>query len=248
MAVAAAGLHGVCRLQAYVRGYLIRKKFRSLRQDYESIVKEIEGGLDILEWDGKELPRPKFRNQIAGVDNMHKISKTTTSEALCPEADESADCSLMENDEPVKDSCEDRNPSNGQSAPTQLDVPSTLSTDTSSHWEAAQTEGVSPLFETEEASCADGAERKVLESCTTVLSACGGITVEHASAAAVPSEMQDAQNEPLYKLQRKEMPAAYEDLQNYRSNLAMELLWLQQAIASRKNYLILKQRLGAPER
>lgn len=199
-----------------------------------------------MEWDGKVLPRPKFRNQIAGLDNVHKVSKTQTSQAFCPEADKSADCSLIENDEPVKDSCDGRNPTGGQSAPMQL-VASTLSTDTSSHWEAAQTEGVSALFETEEASCADGVERKVLESCTTVLSACGGTTPEHASADGFASKMQDAKNEPLYKLQRKEMPTAYEDLQNYRSNLAMELLWLQQAIASRKKYLILKQRLGAPE-
>lgn len=38
-----------------------------------------------------------------------------------------------------------------------------------------------------------------------------------------------------------------QDLQYCRSHLAMELLWLQQAINSRKEYLILKQTLRSPE-
>nr|XP_004665217.2 IQ domain-containing protein C [Jaculus jaculus] len=38
-----------------------------------------------------------------------------------------------------------------------------------------------------------------------------------------------------------------QELQSQRSHLAMELLWLQQAINSRKEYLILKQTLRSPE-
>uniref|UniRef100_A0A2K6TTU4 IQ motif containing C n=1 Tax=Saimiri boliviensis boliviensis TaxID=39432 RepID=A0A2K6TTU4_SAIBB len=38
-----------------------------------------------------------------------------------------------------------------------------------------------------------------------------------------------------------------QELQYHRSHLAMELLWLQQAINSRKEYLILKQTLRSPE-
>lgn len=39
----------------------------------------------------------------------------------------------------------------------------------------------------------------------------------------------------------------FKELQYRRSHLAMELLWLQQAINSRKEYLILKQTLTSPE-
>ncbi|KAF5910402.1 hypothetical protein HPG69_014634 [Diceros bicornis minor] len=39
----------------------------------------------------------------------------------------------------------------------------------------------------------------------------------------------------------------FQELQYQRSHLAMELLWLQQAINSRKEYLILKQTLRSPE-
>ncbi|XP_023582797.1 IQ domain-containing protein C isoform X1 [Trichechus manatus latirostris] len=38
-----------------------------------------------------------------------------------------------------------------------------------------------------------------------------------------------------------------QEVQHLRSHLAMELLWLQQAISSRKEYLILKQTLSSPE-
>nr|XP_015203935.1 PREDICTED: IQ domain-containing protein C [Lepisosteus oculatus] len=48
------------------------------------------------------------------------------------------------------------------------------------------------------------------------------------------------------QLQRREMPTTREGLRIHRNDLAMELLWLQQAIASRKKYLVLKQRLGTP--
>ncbi|XP_048206719.1 IQ domain-containing protein C [Perognathus longimembris pacificus] len=44
---------------------------------------------------------------------------------------------------------------------------------------------------------------------------------------------------PQYELQ---------ELQYHQSHLAMELLWLQQAINSRKEYLILKQTLSSPEK
>ncbi|XP_068513934.1 IQ domain-containing protein C isoform X2 [Anas acuta] len=45
----------------------------------------------------------------------------------------------------------------------------------------------------------------------------------------------------------KELPRTRAGLQSYRNHLIMELLWLQQAIVSRKNYLKLKQRLGTPD-
>ncbi|XP_054427872.1 LOW QUALITY PROTEIN: IQ domain-containing protein C [Pteronotus mesoamericanus] len=42
-------------------------------------------------------------------------------------------------------------------------------------------------------------------------------------------------------------PTELQELQYRRSHLAMELLWLQQAINSRKEYLLLRQTLGSPE-
>lgn len=43
------------------------------------------------------------------------------------------------------------------------------------------------------------------------------------------------------------LPRSQTELQYHHNHLAMELLWLQQAINSRKEYLILKQTLTSPE-
>ncbi|XP_048860752.1 IQ domain-containing protein C [Brienomyrus brachyistius] len=44
----------------------------------------------------------------------------------------------------------------------------------------------------------------------------------------------------------QELPGRWEELRLQRRSLAMELLWVQQAIGSRKKYLMLKQGLAAP--
>ncbi|XP_069751184.1 IQ domain-containing protein C isoform X1 [Narcine bancroftii] len=239
--MAAAAVTGkVCVLQAYVRGYLVRKKFQSLHQDYESIVKEIDGDMDMLKWDGKLFPRPKFKNQTAGMEGVNNMYKSKASEALCPEAEKSADYLLFENDEPEKESCGNGVPSSKQSTPKQLDFPNTLNTNGSLHRQESQIEGVTPVVESEEVSYSRGDERKDPDNSMTVMSMCSNTVLENTSSASI--------TKALCKLQRKEMPTTQEELQNYRNSLAMELLWLKQAISSRKNYLTLKQQLGPPER
>uniref|UniRef100_UPI00398F1AEB IQ domain-containing protein C n=1 Tax=Pristiophorus japonicus TaxID=55135 RepID=UPI00398F1AEB len=250
--MAAGGrLREVRLLQACVRGYLVRKKFQSLRQDYESIVKEIEGGTDFLEWDGKELPRPKFRNQNAKIKGVNSVTKKKTTETLCPEDETNEIGPLFEDDEPEKDYCESRTHSTTKSIPTlskQLDISGPLLVVHGSHDQAPEkTEGVIQPSETDKASSASGDERKDSDNTmnfTDVTSVWNSTVLEVASNVISGGEIQ----EPLCNLQKKEMPTTREGLQKYRSSLAMELLWLQQAIASRKNYLILKQRLATPDR
>ncbi|XP_029427736.1 IQ domain-containing protein C isoform X2 [Rhinatrema bivittatum] len=50
-----------------------------------------------------------------------------------------------------------------------------------------------------------------------------------------------------FRKDKEEMPLHVSELRQYHNHLAMELLWCQQAISSRKNYLTLKQSLGSPE-
>nr|XP_009929582.1 PREDICTED: IQ domain-containing protein C [Opisthocomus hoazin] len=65
-------------------------------------------------------------------------------------------------------------------------------------------------------------------------------------SAALEAEALEAGLEiPLEDI--KELPRTRSGLQSYRNHLIMELLWLQQAIVSRKNYLMLKQKLGTPD-
>ncbi|XP_010137413.1 PREDICTED: IQ domain-containing protein C, partial [Buceros rhinoceros silvestris] len=47
-----------------VRGYLLRKQFRSLRAEYEEVVREIEGDLSQLRWRGQLLPHPVFVPEV----------------------------------------------------------------------------------------------------------------------------------------------------------------------------------------
>ncbi|MGH0178093.1 UNVERIFIED_CONTAM: hypothetical protein FKN15_076438 [Acipenser sinensis] len=97
------------KLQAFgkarVRGYLVRKKFSSLREEYENIVREIEGDLVLLEWCGETIQRPVFVNKKRAVSQATSCTaaeeptedhssaahtnKTTcrTSEMLQPERD-----------------------------------------------------------------------------------------------------------------------------------------------------------------
>ncbi|XP_009944813.1 PREDICTED: IQ domain-containing protein C [Leptosomus discolor] len=65
------------------------------------------------------------------------------------------------------------------------------------------------------------------------------------SAVLEAESLEDCLEIPLEDL--KKLPRTRSGLQSYRNHLIMELLWLQQAIASRKNYLMLKQKLGAPD-
>ncbi|XP_067867862.1 IQ domain-containing protein C [Heterodontus francisci] len=239
-------LQRLCILQAYVRGYLVRKRFRRLRQDYESIVKEIEGGVDLLEWDGKELPRPKFMNQNTKIKVVNSVTKRKTSETLCPDDEKKEICPLFEDDEPEKDYCESRTASTTKHIPTlsdQLEVPGTPLVVPASHEQSPdKIEGVIQPLEVEIATSARGDEGKDSD---TTMNFTDVTSVWNSTVLEVSSNVISA--EPLFELQKKEMPTTLEGLQKYRSSLAMELLWLQQAIASRKNYLILKQRLRTPE-
>ncbi|XP_072356517.1 IQ domain-containing protein C [Scyliorhinus torazame] len=237
---------GVCILQAYVRGFLVRKKFQRLRQEYEGIVKEIEEGLDLLEWDGKVLLRPKFKNQNAKVKGVNGVTKRKTSETLCHEGENNGICPLFEDDEPEKDYCESQTFSTTGNIPTlseQSEVPDTpIVIHASSEHAPEKIGNVIQLLEMDKITSASGDERKDSDTTlnfTDVTSVWNSTVLEISPNVII--------TESLCKLQKKEMPATLEGLQKYRSSVAMELLWLQQAIASRKNYLILKQRLGTPE-
>ncbi|XP_021231010.1 uncharacterized protein LOC110387321 isoform X3 [Numida meleagris] len=64
------------------------------------------------------------------------------------------------------------------------------------------------------------------------------------SADLEPGSLKACLEIPLVDV--KELPRTRSGLQSFRNHLIMELLWLQQAINSRKNYLKLKQRLESP--
>ncbi|XP_077045715.1 uncharacterized protein LOC129129952 isoform X2 [Agelaius phoeniceus] len=58
-------LRSVTRLQACARGFLLRRRLRSVREEFEAVVLEIEGDLRQLRWSGRVLQRPRFSPEDA---------------------------------------------------------------------------------------------------------------------------------------------------------------------------------------
>ncbi|KAM6216979.1 LOW QUALITY PROTEIN: IQ domain-containing protein C [Rhynchocyon petersi] len=154
-------------LQAYVRGFLVRRQFQNLRSEYEATVREIEGDQCMVMWSEGWISRPQF---------LPKPEKM-----MLKSGESSA---------------------NSGGLPCQEDGP---------HLQVVQSKK----------------SRKPIQGKTRDSSRMGN--PEGADSGL-----------PYSQLELKK-------IQHLRSHLAMELLWVQQAINSRKEYLILKQTLRSPE-
>lgn len=185
--------------QACVRGFLVRRRFQSLRAEYEAVVQEIEGDLGTLQWTKGWMPRPRFLPQKAkshqtwkAGERVPKPKQELWSCFPCKEPEREAIQEMM-----LKKSGESS--ANSGSLPCRDDSP--WLQDTQNRKPSQEETRDMPRMETPEAA---------------------GPGLPHSQ-----TELQE--------------------LQYCRSHLAMELLWLQQAISSRKEYLILKQTLRSPE-
>ncbi|XP_064158706.1 IQ domain-containing protein C isoform X1 [Anguilla rostrata] len=225
--------------QAKARGFLVRKELSGVRQDYEDIVSEIEGDLSHLEWRGGIIAIPLFtknafvwqRNKSPSSENPEEPSRVSELTQLLGKPGEgtSQEVQLVISDTQVamrelhQQEQYDRVPAvrdSGSSGPAEGDGDLSLGTETRGRVELQ--EGGDP-----------------------------GSVVE--DTLVWDSTAMDAGYSLLRKgsprrSQVKDIPRKQEDLCLHRNNLSMELLWLQQAINSRKKYLLLKQRLGLPER
>ncbi|XP_026558507.1 IQ domain-containing protein C [Pseudonaja textilis] len=210
------------RLQAVVRGYLIRKRLQSVRSKYESIVKEIEGDFDWLQWTGHLFPRPTFSSK-----SSKKSIKQFNREEVKVDKPQKQDAQYFQEASQPKQMCD-----------FEMQFPSRLLPEVTAEPKIGEV-GQQALDAHSGNVCSLPAENEE-----------GGepsITSSDWSSTVLGMESPRlSQESPFPKA--PEMPRGMPDLQNYRKHLAMELLWLQQAIASRKNYLILKRRLGKPAR
>ncbi|KAM6115764.1 IQ domain-containing protein C isoform 2-T2 [Phoenicopterus ruber ruber] len=256
-------LRAVTRLQACVRGYLLRKRFRSLRAEYEEVVREIEGDLSQLEWRGRFLPRPVFVPEPRPV----RLSLTCAPESPTEDFFLRVMLSLESNARPAQ------KPAQGKRSGPREAVPSDEASAEEPQEEpdasgAERDQGCSSVkptaqlqSEKELSSAGEGdavsppnlgadADTRAETGRSAPAESEGWQNDSHVSSAwdsAVPeAESLEACLEiPLEDI--KELPRTRSGLQSYRNHLIMELLWLQQAIVSRKNYLMLKQRLGTPD-
>ncbi|XP_054855552.1 IQ domain-containing protein C isoform X2 [Eublepharis macularius] len=222
-------LRRVMALQACVRGHLIRKRFQSLKGEYESIVKQIEGNLDQLQWSQHSIPKPVFLSKSVQKPSQRKeLSRPEAGldkqGSAHTEEEEKLSCHKLLQTENERD-CD-------------MQHPSQLLNETAAEAGEMRPHPEHPLAEPlGNASILPG-ENAEGKDCSNVSSEWGSLILEIES----PRQSQELRFQGL-----PVMPQALPDLQHYRKHLTMELLWLQQAISSRKNYLILKQRLWNQE-
>ncbi|XP_070620610.1 IQ domain-containing protein C [Erythrolamprus reginae] len=206
------------RLQAVVRGYLIRKRLQSIRSTYESIVKEIEGDLDWVEWTGHSFPRPAFLSKSA-----KKSIKQFNREEVKIDKPQKQDGQCFQEVSQSRPMCD-----------FEMQFPSRLLAEVTA--EPKTGEAGQPAVEARSGNvCGLPGESEE-----------GGGSGDASSvwSSSVLGMESPRMSQESHFPNALEVPRGMPGLQSYRKHLAMELLWLQQAIASRKNYLILKQRLG----
>ncbi|KFR03526.1 IQ domain-containing protein C, partial [Nipponia nippon] len=202
--------------QACVRGYLLRKRFGSLRAEYEEVVREIEGDLSQLEWRGRILPRPLFVPEKPTQGERSGLREAAPSdEGSAEKPQEELDASEPEQERGCS----------GVKPTAQLQSEKERSS-------AGEGDVVSPpslvadADKCTERGCSAPAESEDRQNDSSVASVWDSAILEAESLEAC-SEI------PLEDI--KELPRTRAGLQSYRNHLVMELLWLQQAIVSRKN-------------
>lgn len=220
----------VTHFQARARGYLLRDEVRRARDDFEDIVKEIDGGLDSLKWVKKALYFPHFTDTQDAIfpfssrASNSEISKSegrdcsdisTTADSGLNREDDGGDGGLLEKLEAERDVSENIALA---SVPQNFfhNCIEKVHTD-------AQNKGDVPDREVMDSACDS---TTVWSSADTDMDSCHSIKGLRQYCLA-----QDVQQTP-------------EALRVHRNTLSMELLWLQQAIDSRKKYLSLKNKLS----
>ncbi|XP_068028483.1 IQ domain-containing protein C [Anomalospiza imberbis] len=201
--------------QACARGFLLRRRLRSVREEFEAVVLEIEGDLRQLRWSGRVLQRPRFGPELGPGPAPAGFVPAGAAQA--------------------RGSARPAQPSPGNP---------------SDPGEAAENETI-PRKTREEAG-AGGAERGGSWGNTPPPRGTPPNPPNLGGAAAPSPEEEGGALEG--DRESSESPGIPEELrglprwelQARREQLLLELLWVQQAVASRKQFLLLKQKLGIP--
>ncbi|XP_028251948.1 IQ domain-containing protein C [Parambassis ranga] len=202
----------ITQFQACIRGYLVRKEVRSAQEDFEKIVKEIDGGLTQLKWTGTVISFPHFTDAggpyVLSCTSASKPSDagacvSARSQSPAPLPEERDHCVLLEKTEAERDEAHVCLPSSSE----------------------------------------EQGQRTVENK--------DGEVMESLERSSIWSSLElDMNYDPSYKgppqqhCLAQEVPRTPEALRLHRNTLTMELVWLQQAIDSRKKYLSLKDRLS----
>ncbi|XP_056152471.1 IQ domain-containing protein C [Lampris incognitus] len=220
------------KFQAHARGYLMREEVSRARKDFEDIVKEIDGDLTHLQWRETIVALPYFTDTDGAFfgPSVNSSARKTLKPAV--------DISVCQPPAPLSeeglfDSC---------LPPVNLKA----ERDCSHRQGQAFFSGV--CYRSSPASEEEGGQR---DSCWGSQMEDGGLVMESTedtttvwNSLGLDLSPTHAQGGPQHHCLARGVPCTREALRLHRNTLAMELLWLQQAIASRKKYLSLKERLS----
>ncbi|XP_031450657.1 IQ domain-containing protein C isoform X2 [Phasianus colchicus] len=217
-------LRAVTRLQAGVRGFLLRRRLRAVRAEYEEVVKEIEGELSELRWTGRWLRTPVFVAEPVKEECSAMQEAVSSDKGSTEKTQQERDVSKPEQDWGSSSSVK---PTAQLQSEKELGSMGECSV-------ASPTNLGAVTGKSTEKRCSAPAESKEWQNTSSVSSVWDSTDLE-------PGSLKACLEIPLMDV--KELPRTQPGLQSFRNHLIMELLWLQQAIDSRKNYLKLKQRL-----
>nr|XP_020498377.1 IQ domain-containing protein C isoform X1 [Labrus bergylta] len=231
--------------QACARGYLVRREVRRAQEDFEDIVEEIDGGLVHLEWrESPVIPSPHFTDTDGPFlrlceaasrpsnpgpntcDSLQRLSSSSSS----PLSEDGDHHVLLEKIEAERDGSQTK----GHASITKDSIPSSTV--------RGNEEGQRQTIDRDK----DGGVMENTGDSTTVWSSLELDTNygdsqkdfgRHLELTVPPSGPQQYGSV-------QEVSSTPEALRLHRNNLTMELLWLQQAIGSRKKYLSLKSQLS----
>ncbi|XP_076156824.1 IQ domain-containing protein C [Alosa pseudoharengus] len=207
----------ITRFQACCRGYLMRRAMKYVRNDYEDIVKEIEGDLNDLQWRGGIIQIPTFPEESVSFLGHGRHAKVRSNTQPEREVEKKHEPPHIEVIEPERDSL----PSASAEGVSRLSKVTTSLSD-------GGTVGESEPCQGEERERTH--KEETIKDTTAALSRLG----------LDPSIIQ---KDSLRRSLDKDPPRTREEARMLRNKLAMELLWIQQAIASRKKYLSLRKNL-----
>ncbi|XP_051237317.1 IQ domain-containing protein C [Dicentrarchus labrax] len=221
--------------QASARGYLVRNEVRRARQDFEDIVRETDGGLTHLEWRETVIPIPHFTDTdgpcLRPSGSGSKPSNPGLDVCDSPISPAASSISISSSTHirgERRSSCsagEDRSRERRFTGRT-TGLPSKDS------FPSNNVRGDAEGHKGNSVGAKDGG----------VMESTGDTTVW--SSLELDMSYGHSHKGPRQYCLAQEVPCTPEALRLHRNTLTMELLWLQQAIDSRKKYLSLKDRLS----
>ncbi|XP_037603428.1 IQ domain-containing protein C isoform X1 [Sebastes umbrosus] len=214
-------------VMASARGYLVRKEVFGAREDFEDILKEIDGGLTHVEWRETVIPIPHFTD----TDGPFLRPSSSASKPSNPGLDVCATPQSPSSSSPSSSPA----PSSEDRGDLLLEKIEAERDDSQTKAQASLSKDYSPSSSSVRG---DGEGQKE----STMGEKDGDSTTVWSSVELDMNYGHSHKGPRQYHL-AQEVPCTPEALRLHRNTLTMELVWLQQAIDSRKKYLSLKDRL-----